>query len=55
MNMFFKKKEMSGINVSDPIIADDSLLAYNPEVPLMPLMPKWRQIVEESREDITTY
>lgn len=55
MNMFFKKKEMSGINVSDPIIVDDSVLAYNPEVPLMPLMPKWRQIIEESSEGITNY
>lgn len=50
MNMFFKKGEVSGISESEPIIVDDSVLECRPEIPLTPLMPKWRQIIEETRE-----
>lgn len=47
MNMFFRKGEVSGINEDDPIIIDDTTLAFRPDVPLMPLQASWRRIIEE--------
>lgn len=49
MNMFFRKGEVSGIDELDPIIVDDTTLAFTPVVPLMPLQSSWRRIIEEGQ------
>ena len=47
MNMFFRKGETSGIDASEPIIVDDTILEYQPEIPLLPASPDWQRIIRE--------
>ena len=58
MNMFFRRGEVSGINVAEPIIDDDTKLEFMPSVPILPLNESWRDVITdasafmESRSDV---
>ncbi len=45
MNMFFRRGEVSGINVPEPIISDDTSLEFMPSVPITPLKEEWRNLI----------
>ncbi|MGA2519103.1 MAG: radical SAM protein [Thermodesulfobacteriota bacterium] len=49
MNLFFRRGEVSGIDVPEPIVVDDTILEYLPEVPLMPARKDWRDAVAATR------
>ncbi|MFA5812796.1 MAG: radical SAM protein [bacterium] len=48
MNMFFRRGEVSGINVVEPIIDDDTALEFMPSVPRLPLKEEWRDIITKA-------
>ena len=48
MNLFFRKGEVSGIDVADPIVEDDTKLAFMPSVPLLPINQGWREIIQSA-------
>jgi radical SAM superfamily enzyme YgiQ (UPF0313 family) len=48
MNMFFRRGEVSGIDESNPIVNDDTRLAFIPSVPILPLNEGWREIIESA-------
>jgi radical SAM superfamily enzyme YgiQ (UPF0313 family) len=45
MNMFFRRGEVSGIDVAEPIVDDDTRLEFMPSVPMLPLNEGWREII----------
>lgn len=45
MNMFFRRGEVSGIDVPHPIIDDDTKLLFMPSVPMLPQNEGWRDII----------
>lgn len=47
MNMFFRKGEVSGIDVEEPIIVDDTSLRCQPQIPHAPTHPAWQGIIHE--------
>lgn len=51
-NLFFRKGEVIGSDVSDPIIVDDTRLNYLPQVPLIPKKKEWQEMIAiSSAED----
>jgi radical SAM superfamily enzyme YgiQ (UPF0313 family) len=48
MNMFFRRGEVSGINVAEPIIDDDTKLEFMPSVPILPLNESWRDVITDA-------
>jgi radical SAM superfamily enzyme YgiQ (UPF0313 family) len=45
MNLFFRRGEVSGINVANPIVIDDTRLDFMPSVPLAPRNETWRELI----------
>ena len=47
MNTFFRKGEVSGIDVEEPIIVDDTSLRCQPQIPHASTHPAWQGIIHE--------
>jgi len=47
MNTFFRKGEVSGIDVNEPIIVDDTSLRCQPQIPHASTHPAWQKILQE--------